>query len=302
MKVLRNGQVKDREEAVISVFDHGFLYGMGLFETFRTYGGRPWLLEQHAERLGEGCRELGIAYRPDAEKMRDDLRRLLEASGLADAYIRWSVSAGEGAVGLPAGEYGRPEVIVYAKELGPDEPATRAPKKLRTLRLRRNTTENGAGRLKSFHYMNNIVAKRELARAGAPEGTEGLFLDREGHVCEGIVSNVFWLSDGVLYTPSLDTGALPGVTRAYVLRMAALSGVPVREGRYRLEEAAAADEMFLTGSVQEIVPVAELQDEEGRRLRRFGADGAAGPITRVWMERYRRAAEGRDAHEADLSF
>ncbi|WP_276357767.1 aminotransferase class IV [Cohnella caldifontis] len=299
MKVLRNGQVKDSAEAVISVFDHGFLYGMGLFETFRTYGGQPWLLERHAERLAAGCRELGIAYRPDVESMRADLGRLLGANGLSDAYVRWSVSAGTGAVGLPAGDYENPEIIVYAKALASDEPATRSPKSLRVLRLRRSQPENGRARLKSFHYMNNIVAKRELVQAGAGSGVEGLFLDGAGHVCEGIVSNVFWLSDGVLYTPSPETGALPGITRAYVLEMAALFGVPAREGRYGLEEAAGADEMFLTGSVQEIVPVAELQDDEGQVLRRFGT-GQAGPMTRVWMERYRRAAEGREPDETDF--
>ncbi|MBW5449006.1 aminodeoxychorismate lyase [Cohnella sp. CFH 77786] len=290
MNVLRNGQVIDSKEAVISAFDHGFLYGMGLFETFRTYGGRPWLLERHAARLAEGCRQLGIDYSPDAERMRDGIARLLSANGMEDAYIRWSVSAGEGIVGLPSGPYEAPVEIVYAKELAADTPRTRAGKTLRLLRLRRSSPE-GEVRLKSFHYMNNIVAKRELAAAGASPAVEGLFLDADGNVCEGIVSNVFWLSAGSLYTPSLETGPLPGITRAFVLEMAASSGYPVREGGYRFEELAAAEEVFLTNSIQEIVPVTELEDEYGQTVRRF-ASGDAGSLTREWMALYRNRAEG----------
>lgn len=299
MKVLRNGQVMSSHEAVISVFDHGFLYGMGLFETFRTYGGQPWLLERHAARLAAGCRLLGIDYEPDLDRMRDGVGRLLEANGLTDAYIRWSVSAGEGAVGLPAGDYVQPEEIVYAKELQPDHPHTRPSKTLRLLNLRRNSTENGKVRLKSFHYMNNILARRELAASGAGPGAEGLFLDEKGHVCEGIVSNVFWLKDGILYTPSTESGALPGITRDYVLHLAALFGVPAREGLFPVHEAAEADEMFLTNSIQEIVPVAALEDQEGRLLRKFGT-GQAGPMTQIWMHRYRSSAEGREADETDI--
>ncbi len=290
MRILWNGELKDRKEAVISVYDHGFLYGMGLFETFRTYGGRPWLLERHAARLQESCRQLGIAYPAEMERMRAGIARLLEANGLEDAYFRWSVSAGEGAVGLPQGPYETAVEIVYAKELPPDHPDTRASKTLRLLKLRRNAPENGSFRLKSFHYMNNIVAKRELAAGGADPRTEGLFLDPQGRVCEGIVSNVFWLSGGVLYTPSLECGPLPGITREYVMEMAVASGFQVREGAFGFEELAQADQVFLTNSIQEIVPVSRLEDEAGQAVTLYSSE-AAGSVVKEWMRNYRSHAE-----------
>jgi 4-amino-4-deoxychorismate lyase len=289
MKVLVNGQLQDSKEAVISVFDHGFLYGMGLFETFRTYGGKPWLFERHAARLAEGCRQLGIAYEPDPERMRTGIAGLLAASGIGDGYIRWSVSAGEGAVGLPSGLYRKPAEIVYAKELPPDSPVTRAGKTLRLLRLRRSSPEGGL-RLKSFHYMNNILAKRELAEAGAAAATEGCFLNERGQLCEGMVSNVFWLSSGILHTPSLETGPLPGITREFVMGMAGQAGYTVQEGLYRWDDMADADTVFLTNSIQEIVPVSVLEDEQGRTVRRFDSE-SDGTATREWMRLYRLAAE-----------
>ncbi|MDB4867092.1 MAG: pabC [Cohnella sp.] len=290
MNVLLNGQLKDRNEAVISVFDHGFLYGMGLFETFRTYGGEPWLLDRHAARLSEGCRTLGIAYQPDIPRMRAGIASLLKMNGLGDAYIRWSISAGEGAVGLPSGTYETPGEVVYAKDLPADHPETRAGQSLRLLRVRRNAPE-GAIRLKSFHFMNNILAKRELTAAGASAATEGLFLDGRGHICEGIVSNVFWFAGGGLHTPSLEAGPLPGITRQFVLELAGSAGWPVREGCFQWADLMAADEVFLTGSVQEIVPVTGLEDQDGRLVRRFDSD-RAGSRTRELMRRYRECAEG----------
>lgn len=294
MKLLLNGEIVEEREAVISVLDHGFLYGMGLFETFRTYGGRPWLLERHAARLAESCRALGIAYAPDARRMREALARLLDANGMGDAYVRWSVSAGPELLGLPVGPYQQATEIVYVKELAPDHPDTRASKALRLLNLRRSGPENAGVRLKSFHYMNNILAKRELAAAGAGPGTEGLFLDGAGHICEGIVSNVFWLRGGILYTPSLDCGPLPGITRGYVIELAAASGVEVREGAYRPDDLAAADEVFVTNSVQEIVPVFRLEDETGKRIREFPT-GSPGSLARQWMDIYRAHAEKGEA-------
>ncbi len=291
MKFLFNGQLTSQSEAVISAFDHGFLYGMGLFETFRTYGGRPWLLREHAARLGRGCELLGIRYVPDVRRMERGVADLLAAGGLRDGYIRWSVSAGEGEIGLPSEDYGRPNEIVYAKALAPDHPATRPGKTLRLLKLRRSTPE-GAYRLKSFHYMNNIAAKRELLAAGAAPGTEGLFLDGAGHVAEGMVSNVFWLKSGKLCTPSSDTGLLEGVTREYVIRLAQAEGIPVEEGLYGWEALLGADEIFVTNSVQEIVPVVKLENDQGQRAD--SGSGEAGELTSRLMRLYRAAAERKD--------
>jgi len=286
MKVLLDGQLADSEQAVISVFDHGFLYGMGLFETFRTYGGRPWLLDRHASRLADSCRALGFRYEPDPERMAEGIARLLEANGLADAYVRWSVSAGDGALGLPAGDYETPREIVCVKALPFDEPGTRPGKILRLLRLRRSGPE-GERRFKSFHYMNNILARRELAAAGAGPGVEGLFLTAAGHVCEGIVSNVLWIRDGTLHSPSAEAGPLAGVTAAFVRELAADAGLRLEEGLYGREALASAEELFVTNSIQEIVPVTALESEDGERL---GSWPKTGERTRRLMERYRTLA------------
>lgn len=292
MKLLYNGQLTDSQEAVISAFDHGFLYGMGLFETFRTYGGRPWLLERHAARLAKGCEMLGIGYVPDVEWMKSAIAELLAANGLTDGYIRWSVSAGEGAIGLPADVYDKPNEIAYAKELAVDEPSARKGKTVRLLKLPRSTPE-GEVRLKSFHYMNNINAKRELNREGARPGTEGVFLSREGFVVEGMVSNVFWISDGVLYTPEASTGLLEGVTREYVLELAMDMGIRTEQGSYPWDKLLYADEVFLTNSIQEIVPVTKVENIGGRGLNPGGCN-SVGAITYNLIHQYREAAEGND--------
>ncbi len=293
MKILFNGQLTANNEAVISAFDHGFLYGMGLFETFRTYKGEPWLLEKHAQRLAKGCQMLGIRYTPDLERMRNSVEALLEANGLEDGYIRWSVSAGEGAIGLPGDEYDKPNEIVYAKELAADEPATRKGKIVRLLKLPRSTPE-GETRLKSFHYMNNINAKRELNSEGARPGTEGLFLNKEGHVVEGMVSNVFWISDGVLYTPAEATGLLEGITRAHVLAMAKEMGIRTEQGLFGWDKLMYADEVFLTNSIQEIVPVTKVENIGGRGLNPGGCN-SVGAITYSLMNKYRDDAERNES-------
>lgn len=292
MKILFNRQLIDSKEAVISAFDHGFLYGMGLFETLRTYNGSPWLLDRHADRLRKGCEMLGIAYSPDLTGIKAAIAEVLKANGLSDGYIRWSVSAGEGAIGLPSEPYDKPNEILYAKELAPDHPMTRPGKTLRLLRLPRSTPE-GSYRLKSFHYMNNIAAKRELVLSGAGLGTEGLFLDGNGHVTEGMVSNVFWCKDEILYTPEASTGLLEGITREYVMELAAELGIPIQQGLYTWRELLTADEVFVTNSIQEIVPVINLVDEQGVDTQP-GGQNSKRPMTGQLMTKYREAAERTD--------
>ncbi|WP_256762294.1 aminodeoxychorismate lyase [Cohnella sp. WQ 127256] len=293
MKYLYNGQLIDRNEAVISAFDHGFLYGMGLFETFRTYDGRPWLLEEHAKRLTKGCELLGINYKPDLSRMKEAIASLLASNDLTEGYIRWSVSAGEGVIGLPSEVYEQPNEIVYAKELAADDPSDRKGKTVRLLQLPRSTPE-GDIRLKSFHYMNNINAKRELNSAGARPGTEGLFLNHEGYLVEGMVSNVFWISDGVLYTPALSTGLLEGITREYVLTLAQEMGIKTEQGLYPWDKLLYADEVFITNSIQEIVPVTKVENIGGRGLNPGGCN-SVGSITYGLMHNYRTAAERNEA-------
>lgn len=291
-----NGKVVDASEAVIPVYDHGLMYGMGCFETLRTYGGVPFLLDRHMARLRQSCADIGIRIKLDTAEVGAMIASLLEANGLADAYVRCTVTAGVAELGLPAGEYERPNLIIYMKELASTEADRRRGKPLQLLRLRRNSPE-GARRLKTLHYMNNILGKRECASYPWAAGAEGLFLDRYGYVAEGVVSNLFFVSGGVCRTPSVDLGILAGITRECVLRLAHKAGIPVEEGRYTLDELLAAEEMFLTNSVQEIVPVSRLYDTDGTVLWSSGA--VRGPVTAALSEKYReiiREVCGRECH------
>lgn len=280
MQIALNGVLHPAKTAVISVYDHGFLYGMGLFETFRTYGGSPFLLEEHLERLVRSCEELDIRYEPDEPGLRDLIRRLLHANGLEDAYFRLSISAGDQGLGLPGECYDQPAEIMYVKPLPPSLQPWEAGRGLQLLNARRNTPETET-RLKSFHYMNSILGKRELARYPWAQGAEGLFLDDCGFISEGTASNLFFVHQGELYTPALDTCILPGITRNWVLHTALANGLPVEEGFFSWEMLLEADEIFLTNSIQGIMPVTRLYDPQGARIAVGG--GTAGDITgRLW--------------------
>lgn len=258
-----NFSVVEAKDAVVSALDHGFLYGMGLFETFRTYGGEPFLLKRHLKRLAYGCRQLGIPFEPDEALLLDWIRQVMVRNELEDAYIRYTITAGEDILGLPAGDYSKPTHLLYIKEL-PRQPAGlyNEGKGLQLLKQRRNTPE-GTVRLKSLHYMNNILAKRELAGyASAKTGAEGLMLTSQGKLAEGIVSNIFFISNNTLCTPDIGTGILPGITRERVLELAAETGLRTEEGYYTWEQLQSADEVFITNSVQEIVPVTTLWNEQ----------------------------------------
>ncbi|MCL6606035.1 MAG: aminotransferase class IV [Paenibacillus sp.] len=283
-----NDGVIDAKDAVVSVLDHGLLYGMGLFETFRTYGGMPFLLERHLERMESGCRQLGIPFNMDHEKLLDWIARLMEQNRLKEAYIRFTVTAGEGILGLPAADYSNPNLILYAKALPtfPEQLYTHG-KALQLLEHPRNTPE-GPVRFKSLHYMNNILAKRELSvYSSAVGGAEGLMLTPQGFVAEGIVSNVFFVKKGVLCTPDLSTGILPGITREMVMKLAVHTGLQVEEGLYSWEQLKEADEVFLTNSIQEIVPVTSLYEKEERRIIN---GGRSGPVTTQLILLYRERA------------
>ncbi|MGO4548694.1 aminodeoxychorismate lyase [Paenibacillus sp. 2TAB23] len=286
MKIGLNGTVLEASEAVISVYDHGFLYGMGLFETFRTYNGVPFLLDRHLNRLHAGCEQLGIRYQSDPKQIAAWVKELIAANGLEDAYIRMTVSAGEAELGLPTGDYERPTVLMLVKALPSinDEVHMRG-RELRLMKTRRNTPE-GDVRYKSLHYMNNIIAKRELLASGASAGAEGLMLSYEGWLAEGIVSNLFFVMDNVVCTPAISTGILPGITRERVLELASGKGFQTEEGLYSWDMLLQAGEVWLTNSIQELVPVTRLTDILGQT--HIVGNGEAGALTRQLLTLYRK--------------
>ncbi len=241
-----NGSVLPVEQAKLSVFDHGYMYGLGIFETFRIYDGHPFLLDDHFRRLKEGLLQLGIQWSMEKEAVYTVLEQLLKENKLHDAYVRWNVSAGVEDLGLYTGIYEKPTTVVYMKSL----PSSMAQhKKAQILDIRRNTPE-GSFRLKSHHYLNNVLAKREI---GDNVNVEGIFLSQDGYVAEGIVSNVFWVKGGTVYTPSLETGILNGVTRQFILKLLQKEGISYVEGLFNQQALLEADEAFVTNSIQEVL-------------------------------------------------
>lgn len=250
-----NGEIVSQEEAKISPFDHGYLYGMGVFETFRVYKRHPFLFDDHYERLKKGLKQLNIRNAPSKKELLQGLEQLLEHNKIEDAYVRLNVSAGIGEVGLRTEPYEVPTSIMYMKRLPFD--MVYDEKEAKLLNLRRNTPE-GLVRLKSHHYLNNMLAKREI---GHRSNVEGIFLTEKGMLAEGIVSNLFWIKEGTVYTPSVDTGILNGITRLFVLEMCHKLQIPIREGHFKKESLLFADEAFVTNSIQEIVPLKKVMGQ-----------------------------------------
>jgi 4-amino-4-deoxychorismate lyase len=273
MYVYVNGEVVHKDEARISPLDHGFLYGLGVFETFRTYDGHPFLLDDHLERLNHSLREMNIAKSFTRCEVMEILHRLLEANRLKNAYVRLNVSAGVGDIGLQTSEYDQPTVIMYMKPLL--APSFSKGKIGIVLKTRRNTPE-GKERLKSHHYLNNIIGKREV---GSRTDVEGIFLNEQGYVAEGIVSNIFWVKNGTVYTPAIHVGILNGVTRQFVIALLNALKIECQEGFYTLDHLRQADEIFVTNSIQEIVPIYQM---DGRAYQ-----GANGPVTSLLQKHYK---------------
>ncbi|MBA2876729.1 aminodeoxychorismate lyase [Thermaerobacillus caldiproteolyticus] len=268
-----NGDIVHKDEASISPFDHGFMYGLGVFETFRTYDGHPFLLDDHLARLHDSLWEMNIALTLHRNEVTQIIYQLLEANQLKNAYVRLNVSAGVGDIGLQTGEYNQPTVIVYMKPL---MLSSSIEKVCRILKTRRNSPE-GKERLKSHHYLNNVLGKWEI---GNDPKLEGIFLNEKGFIAEGIVSNIFWVKNRTVYTPAVGTGILNGVTRQFVIAMLTALQIDCQEGFYSLDELKEADEVFVTNSIQEIVPVGQVDD--------CFYLGASGPLTKLLKKHYER--------------
>jgi len=270
-----DGRLVAADRAAVSVFDRGFLYGDAVFETVRAYDGRLFLWPAHERRLAASLRAFGIP-RP-----RCDLRRaaldVVRARGVRDAAVRVTVTRGRGE-GLvpPTGLV--PTVVVAAREVPADLAVLRAQGAHAVLL----PFGHGSGSVTDGHkttaYLGAVLGK---TRAAARRALEGIYVERDGTASEGTTSNLFVVRRGVVWTPPLGEGCLPGVTRSVVLRLAARDGVEVREGTLRARSLHAADELFLTASTLEVMPVVRL---DGRRV----GSGEPGPVTRALQERYAR--------------
>lgn len=277
MLIYVNGEYVEATEAKISPYDHGYLYGLGVFETFRIYNGHSFLLDDHYKRLIDALDTLQIKWTMTKDDVMLILKNLLVKNELEHAYVRFNVSAGVDEIGLQTEMYEEPSVIVFIKPL--PAPGDIVEKEGVVLKQVRNTPE-GAFRLKSHHYLNNILGKREI---GNVVDKEGIFLTEAGYVAEGIVSNLFFVKDNVLYTPSLKTGILNGITRAFIIKVAEELRIEIKEGFFTKDELLSADEVFVTNSIQEIVPLYHI---EGRDF-----PGKVGMITKRFMHLYEMQRE-----------
>ncbi|MGG0577091.1 aminodeoxychorismate lyase [Priestia aryabhattai] len=256
MYIYVNGEVKPASEATISPFDHGYMYGLGLFETLRVYDGHPFLVEDHLDRLRSSLRELNIVWDYSTQDVLAIINSLLMKNNERNAYVRLNVSAGNGGIGLQVEEYDKPSTIVYMKSM--PHPSSPLVKEGLILETKRNTPE-GTVRLKSHHYLNNVLAKREV---GSDLNKEGIFLTKEGFLAEGIVSNLFFVKDDWVYTPSLETGILNGITRQFIFTLLKKKNIEVVEGLFTAEQLLESDEAFVTNSIQEIVPLRSIKDKK----------------------------------------
>jgi branched-chain amino acid aminotransferase len=269
-----NGQYLPKEEAKISVFDHGFLYGDGVFEGIRAYNGRVFRLKQHIDRLYNGARAIMLDIPLTKQEMTEVVLETLRKNRLRDAYIRLVVSRGEGDLGLDPKKCGKPTIICITDKivLYPDKMYEEG-LEIITAATRRNPAEGVNPQMKSLNYLNNIMAKIEANLAGVPEA---MILNTEDYVAECTGDNIFIVKDGVLITPPPYVGILVGVTRNTIMELAEQMGIKVEEKVFTRYEVFTADECFLSGTAAEAIPVVKV---DGRII----GGGKPGPITRKLM-------------------
>ncbi|MFB4165028.1 aminodeoxychorismate lyase [Alteribacillus sp. JSM 102045] len=249
MFIYINEEIKEAGQARLSVFEHGFMYGLGLFETFRIYNGHPFLIDDHFRRMEKGLQLMNIKWAYERAEVMQQLNTLLEANQWKNAYVRYNISAGNGELGLTTNSYHSPAVIIYMKPLPETGVNPPSDKKGKLLTVKRNSPEASI-RLKSHHYFNSILGKRET---GEDSAIEGLFVNEKGDLAEGVVSNLFWVKGTTIYTPSIKTGILNGVTRSFVINLAKKHSFYIREGSFKPDMLFEADEAFVTNSIQEVV-------------------------------------------------
>lgn len=278
LQIWLDGKLVPEEEARVSVFDHGLLYGDGVFEGIRAYHGRVFKLQEHLQRLYDGahCLSLQIPYSMD--EMKEIVLQTLRANGLHDAYVRLVVTRGVGDLGLDPRKCAVPTVFCIATSIAlyPEEFYHKG-LSLITCATRRNAPEALNMSIKSLNYLNSILAKIECARAGVPEG---IMLTTDGYVAECTGVNIFLVNGNRLITPPVYIGNLPGITRQVVIDLATEMGMEVREELFRVQSVYTAAEVFLTGTAAELIPVV---DVDGREI---GA-GKPGETTQRLLDAFR---------------
>lgn len=277
-----DGKLVPAEEAKVSVFDHGFLYGDGVFEGIRCYSGVIFKLKEHIKRLYESANSIMMKIPMTQEEMEKAHVDTVAANGLKDAYIRTVVSRGKGDLGLDPRKCPVPTVVIIADTISlfPKEMYDKGVKMI-TSAVRRTAVDAHNAQIKSLNYLNNIQGKIAAIQAGV---AEALMLNAEGYVAEGVGENFWIIKDNVLITPPKHAGILAGITRSTVMDIAQKGGYRVVEDMITLHDVYTADEAFMSGTAAEIVPVIEVD------MRTIGT-GEPGPVTRWIIREFREVAK-----------
>ena len=273
-----NGEITPAEQARVSVLDNGFTFGDAVYETLRTYGGRPFHLDRHLERLRRSAQRLAITIAAGDGALTRDLDALLARAANPESYIRIIVSRGVGDISYHFERVAGPTIVMVVKPLAPF-PSVHYTEGVPVIlsSVRRNHPRALDPAIKSCNLINNILAVQEAQAKGA---FEPIMLNEIGEIAESASANVFMVKDGTLLTPPLDAGILPGVTRRVVLELARGLALPLREEPIAVKDLLAADEMFITSTLKEVLPVAAI---DGRPV----GSGRPGPVTLRLLEAIR---------------
>lgn len=277
LKIYINGELFDKEDAKISVYDHGLLYGDGVFEGLRSYGGKVFRLDEHLDRLYESAKAIWLKIPIEKSDLAKAVNDTVAVNGIKDGYVRLVVTRGAGSLGLDPNRTSDPQVIIIADSI------TLYPKEFYENGLEivsvstiRNHPAALSPRVKSLNYLNNILAKIEGLQAGC---VEALMLNHKGEIAECTGDNIFLVSRGDVLTPPIEAGILQGITRDAVIELARNGALTVRETALTKHDVYIADECFLTGSAAEVIPVVKVDS------RPIG-DGKPGVITRELSKRF----------------
>ena len=279
MKIYLDGQLVDEADAKVSVFDHGLLYGDGVFEGIRFYNGRVFKLEEHMDRLYDSAKVILLDIPMSKADLTQALIDTVRANGEPDGYIRLVITRGVGDLGINPKLCAKPSIIIISAKIKMyTEEMYRDGLEIITCATRRTSQAAVPPAVKSLNYLNNIMAKIEAHQAGVPEA---LMLNEAGYIAECTADNFFMVKGGTLFTPPVSAGALRGITRGTILELAEDMGVPIKETELTRYDVFVADECFLTGTGAEMVGVVKVDS-------RVIADGKPGPMTQALLESFRQ--------------
>ena len=278
-----DGKYYPKSEAKISVYDHGLLYGDGVFEGIRAYNGVVFKLKEHIDRLYKSAHPIFLKIPLTKEQLTEAVLETLRKNDLKDAYIRLVVTRGVGDLGLDPRKCPKATIIIITEPLLQLHSAEKVENGINTVItwVKRNPVDSATHEMKSLNYLNSILGKIEANNIGADEA---ICLDKTGYVCEGVGENIFIVRDGKLLTPPMSCGALDGITRALIIRLAKKLGIEVTERNITPNELFTADEVFFTGTAAEVAPIREVN-------RRVIGSGKPGPVTKRILSEFRKAAK-----------